>query len=34
MKHIHAAEDYNNRSHKEIEAFFTEFSRVTYLNWI
>jgi hypothetical protein len=32
MKHAHAAEDYANRSHKEIEAVFTKFSRATYFN--
>jgi hypothetical protein len=29
MKHTHAAEDYANRSHKEIE---TKFNKVTYFN--
>jgi hypothetical protein len=32
MKHTHAAEDYANRSHNEIEAVFTKFKRATYLN--
>jgi hypothetical protein len=32
MKHIQAAEDYANRSHKEIEAVFTKFSWATYFN--
>jgi hypothetical protein len=30
MKHIHAAEDYANISHKGIEAVFTKFYRANY----
>jgi hypothetical protein len=33
-KHIQAAENYANRSHKESEAVFTKFNRATYLNKI
>jgi hypothetical protein len=32
MKHIHADEDYANRSHTEIETVFTKFNRATYFN--
>jgi hypothetical protein len=32
MKHIHAAEGYANRPHKEIETVFTKFNRASYLN--
>jgi hypothetical protein len=32
MKHSYAAEDYANRSYKEIETVFTKFGRATYFN--
>jgi hypothetical protein len=32
MKQTHAAEDYANKSHTEIEAVFTKFNRAIYFN--
>jgi hypothetical protein len=32
MKHTHTAEDYANKSHKEIETVFTKFNRATYFS--
>jgi hypothetical protein len=32
MKHTHAAEDYVNRSHNEMETVFTQFNRANYFN--
>jgi hypothetical protein len=33
MKHTHAAGDYADRCHKEIETVFTQFNRATYFNF-
>jgi hypothetical protein len=32
MKHTHAADDYTNSPHKEIETAFTKFNIATYFN--